>query len=72
MKGIVEHAMGDEATDEMIAQIYNVTGAIHRHVDMIIPRILDLKARNEEKLRRGEVKMRDIISIAGSRLMSCI
>jgi len=47
-----------------------VTGAIHRHVDMILPRILDLQSRNEEKLRTGEVKMREIITIAGSRLMT--
>lgn len=69
VKGIVERAMGEEATDELIAQSYNVTGAMHRHVDMIIPRILDLKSCNEEKLRTGEVTMRDIIRIAGSRLM---
>ncbi len=72
VKGIVEQALGDDATAEMVAQIYNVTGAIHRHVDMILPRILDLKARNEEKLRTGEVKMREIVNIAGSRLMTGI
>ncbi len=70
VKGIVERALGEEATAEMVAQIYNVTGAIHRHVDMILPRILDLKNRNEEKLRIGEVKLQDIVTIAGSRLMT--
>ena len=70
VKGIVERALGEEATAEMVAQIYNVTGAIHRHVDMILPRILDLKSRNEEKLRTGEVKLREIVNIAGSRLMT--
>lgn len=54
----------------MVAQIYSVTGAIHRQAEMIIPCILDLKGCNEEKLRAGEVKMRDIITVAGSWLMT--
>jgi len=70
VKGIVRRAMGGEATDEVVAQIYNVTGGIHRHVDMIVPRILDLKARNGESLSSGEVSMRDIVTVAGSRLMA--
>ncbi len=37
---------------------------------MILPRILDLKGRNEEKLDTGEVKMREIVNIAGSRVMT--
>jgi hypothetical protein len=46
----------------VIAQIYNVTGGIHRHVDMILPRIFDLSS--------GEVTMRDIVTVARSRLMT--
>lgn len=72
VKSIVERALGKDATDEVIAEIYNVTGAIHRHVDMILPRILDLKERNLDKLAAGEVKIRHIIRIAGSRLMTGI
>jgi hypothetical protein len=53
----------------MIAQIFNISSGIHRHVDMILPRILDLEARNREKLANGEVKMEKIIATAGSRLM---
>lgn len=70
VKTIVERALGQEATDEVIAEIYNVMGAIHRHVDMILPRILDLKERNQDKLAGGEVRMRQIIRTAGSRLMT--
>lgn len=69
VKTIVKRGLGDGATDEMIAQIHNVTGGIHRHVDMILPRILDLEARNKQKIDDGEVTMEKIISIAGSRLM---
>jgi DNA transposition AAA+ family ATPase len=70
LKALVKRALGDEATDEVIAQIATVTGGIHRHVDMMMPRILDISKRNSEKLRRGEVSMRDIINTAGSRLMT--
>jgi DNA transposition AAA+ family ATPase len=72
VKSIVERALGKDATNEVIAEIYKVTGAIHRHVDMILPRILDLKERNLDKLSTGEVKMGQIIRIAGSRLMTGI
>jgi hypothetical protein len=53
----------------VVAQICNVTGSIHRHVDMIIPRILDLKALNEKRLKSGEVTIKDIVATASSRLM---
>ncbi len=69
VKAIVVRALGAEATDEVIAQIYNVTGGIFRHVDMIIPRILQLKARAGERLKKKEVTMKDIIIVAGSRLI---
>jgi DNA transposition AAA+ family ATPase len=69
VKTIVKRGLGDAATDEMIAQIHNVTGGIHRHVDMILPRILDLEARNKQKIDDGEVTMEKIINIAGSRLI---
>ena len=70
VKAIVKRALGEAATDDAVAQIATVTGGIHRHVDMIIPRIIDLKRRNEEKLQHGEVSMRDIIDTAGRRLMT--
>jgi DNA transposition AAA+ family ATPase len=70
VKAIIKRALGDDATDEVVAKIFNVTGGIHRHVDMIVPRILDLKARNKEKLAAGKVTMGDIITTAGARLMT--
>jgi DNA transposition AAA+ family ATPase len=69
-KAILKRGLGEDATDEAIAQIYRVTGGIHRHVDMIIPRIRQLKSLNQEKLASGEVKMADIITAAGSKLMA--
>lgn len=69
VKTIIKRALGPLATAELIAQIFNVTGGIHRHVDMIVPRILDLKQLNEEKLSTGELKMADVVATAGARLM---
>lgn len=70
VKAIVKRALGDDATDEAVSQIVNVTGGVHRHVDMIIPRINELKKRNEERLARGEITMEDIVMTAGRRLMA--
>jgi DNA transposition AAA+ family ATPase len=70
VKAIVVRALGDAATDEAVAQIATITGGIHRHVDMIIPQIIRLRDRNEEKLQRGDVKMKDIIDTAGHRLIT--
>jgi DNA transposition AAA+ family ATPase len=69
VKAIIQEALGADATPAVIAQIFNITGAIHRHVDMIIPLILELMSQNREKLAKGEVKLSDIIATAGSRLM---
>lgn len=68
-KAIIKRALGDQATEDVISQIFNVTGGIHRHVDMILPRINDLKERNQPRLEQGEVTMADIITTAGRRLM---
>lgn len=70
VKAIIKRTLGELATDAVVAQIYNVTGGIHRHVDMIVPRILDLRKINEEKLSDGSVTMSDIVATAGARLMA--
>jgi DNA transposition AAA+ family ATPase len=67
---IIKRALAEDATEENIAAIINVTGGIHRHVDMIIPRILDLKERSRSKLDKGDVSLKDIITQAGRRLMT--
>lgn len=70
VKAIVARALGGDATEEAVSQVFTVTGGIHRHVDMILPRINELKARNRERLERGEVTMADIIMTAERRLMA--
>ena len=68
-KAIIRHAMGEEATDEIVAQVYSLTGGVHRHVDMIIPRIFHLRELNSQALAEGKVKMSQLIALAGARLM---
>ena len=53
-----------------MAQIITITGGIHRHVDMIVPRILELRERNRAKLEAGAVTMEQIVRAAGSRMMA--
>lgn len=69
VKAIVQHSFADETTNEIIAQIYNITGGIHRNIEMLINRAADLKEKNLDLLKTGEVEMSEIINIAGSRLM---
>ncbi len=69
VKAIIKRALQSNATDDVIAQIYTVTQGIHRHVDMIVPRINELATRNQEQLDAGEVTMLDIVETAGRRLM---
>jgi len=69
-KAIIERALGREATTEVVAQIYTITGGIHRHVDQILPRILQLKEANHDKLTSGEITMSHIIATAGARIMT--
>lgn len=71
-KAIIERGLGSDATAEVAAQIMTVTGGIHRSVDMILPRILELKERNRKKLESGEVTMKQIITVAGARVMAGI
>lgn len=68
-KGVIRRALGEVATDQVCALIINATGGIHRHIDMILPRILELMEKYRDKLARGEETMERIINHAASRLM---
>jgi DNA transposition AAA+ family ATPase len=69
LKAILKRALGDDISDEVLADVLNSTGGIYRHVDFIIPQIKKLKQRNAEALKSGEVTMAQIVATAGSRLM---
>ena len=67
---ILKQALGEDATDEVITAIINGSKRIHRHVDMAIPRINQLKKRHEARLASGEMTMLDVVNIAMRRLMT--
>ena len=69
-KAILRKALGNDVSDEVLAQIHNDTGGIFRGVDFILPRINELKKRNAEKLKAGEISMTDIVATAGKRLIA--
>jgi DNA transposition AAA+ family ATPase len=68
-RAIIKRALGKYATDETVAQIYNITGGIKRYVDFILVRLVELATRNAKELESGEVKFSDLVSLAASRLM---
>lgn len=70
VKAIVERALGPSATAEEIAEIFSVTGGIHRHVDMILPRYNELVKLNQEELESGQITRKGILNAAGRRLMT--
>jgi hypothetical protein len=53
-----ELAADPEQTSESIARALGVN-SIHRHVDMLFPRLNELKKRNADKLKSGEVSMNE-------------
>jgi hypothetical protein len=68
-RAILQQALGAGATEEVITLIHGVTGGVFRSVDMMIPRLLELKQRNQQKLADGTIKMQDLVKTAASRLM---
>jgi DNA transposition AAA+ family ATPase len=70
VKTIVRKVMGDQATDEVIAEVWKRASGVHRHVDMGLPRVLQLAQANEARLASGKVTMVQIVQQAFSRLMT--
>ena len=68
-RAILRRAFGPDMTGEVIALIHSVTGGIFRGVDMMTPRPLKQRRRNEKKLAEGSVKMHDLVKRAAGRLM---
>jgi type II secretory pathway predicted ATPase ExeA len=68
-RATLQQALGAGATEEVITLIHGVTGGVFRSVDMMIPRLLELKQRNQQKLADGTIKMQDLVKTAASRLM---
>lgn len=69
-KAIIERALGVSATPDVIARIQTVTGGIHRHLDMVLPRIKEVLKINEKELAAGDLQLGEVIDAAGARLMA--
>lgn len=69
VKTIVIHVLGERATPSVIGHIHQSTGGNHRHLDMIMPRLVQMIERNETALNNGTVLMEQLIDKAASRLM---
>lgn len=69
-KAIIQRALGVAATDEVVSQILTATNGIYRHVDMMLPRILELVDRNKQELATGQTTMQRIVATATQRLMT--
>ena len=69
VKTICKRALGDNATDETVATLFNLTNGNHRHLDMIVPRVRHLAERNADNLTNGSLSMRQIVEKASSRIM---
>jgi DNA transposition AAA+ family ATPase len=68
-RSILEQTLGNDATEDVIKLIHTVTGKVFCSIDTMIPRIMKLKQRNEQKPSDGTLKMQDVAKMAASRLM---
>lgn len=68
-KAFIQWRLGEHATDEAVAQIYNITGGLPRYIETLIKNLLDLIARNLNELRSSEVTLSELIAKAGSKLI---
>lgn len=69
MKTIVTRMLGEKATNAVVSQIYNTTGGIHRHVDMMLPRLSEIIKKNEPELSSGEISIAALVEQSARRLM---
>lgn len=68
-KAFIQCRLGKYATDEVIAQIYNITGGLPRYIETLVKNLHDLIVRNLRELESDEVKLSDLIAKAGSKLI---
>jgi DNA transposition AAA+ family ATPase len=69
VKAIAKRALGEDATDSVVAKIYEITNGNHRHVDMLVPRFKDMRRAQAANLAAGKTTLEAILDTAGTRLM---
>jgi DNA transposition AAA+ family ATPase len=68
-KAFIQHELGKYATDEAVAQIYNITGGLPRYMETLTRNLLESIARNSKELESSEVLLSELIAKAGSKLI---
>lgn len=68
-KAILKRALGDTATDEIVALIYNKTGKTFRSLEFFIPRFKELQKLNSADVESGRTSTEKLVNTAASRLM---
>ena len=69
VKSICVRALGEVATASVVSQIFNLTGGNHRHLEMVLPRIIASVNANATNLSNGDALLTEVIKQAGSRIM---
>lgn len=68
-KAIIERELGQYATDDAVAQVYDITDGIPRYIETLIANLQELISRNSKELKSGEIKLSGLIAKAASRLI---
>jgi DNA transposition AAA+ family ATPase len=68
-KAIIERELSEYATDNAVAQIYNITGGLPRSIEMMLPILKKLIELNSEELQSGKITLGELIAKAASRIM---
>jgi DNA transposition AAA+ family ATPase len=69
LKTLIKRALGDAASDEVIAEIGRETGGLFGYVDAMLPRTLELMKTHAADLDAGRITMTQIIHKAAAKLM---
>lgn len=68
-KSIITRALGQDATDENVTLIFNLTGGLFGNLDNLFDYFYDVKKLNERKLKAGDVTIEKVIRTAATKLM---
>jgi hypothetical protein len=68
-KALIKRELNQYATDDAVAQIYNITDGLPRCIEILVPTLKELIERNSQELKSGKIKLGELIAKAASRLM---
>lgn len=68
-KALIKRELNQYATDDAVAQIFNITDGLPRYIELLVPTLKELIDRNLQELKSGKIKLTELIAKAASRLM---